>query len=439
MARTKLHSAILLFVTICKICCKEFDYRSKIDQCWDCEYKINNEIDKYIKISKCNKKAGPFCANKCCYYCYNRSYASHHTCQYLISEITKDGTEINADPRHLAKHSRKSCNYKCYKCQHIFPSRISSITDGSWCSYCASHRLCEEDDCKYCFEKSFASHPKAKYWSSENKKSARQVFKCSENKYFFDCNKCNHSFDISLGNVTNGQWCKYCGKRELCNDKNCDFCHKRSFASHPKAKYWSDKNNKTSREVFKHTKKKYFFNCDKCKKSFNSSLNDICKGTWCRFCKNKTEKLFKIWFEDTFPDLILTYQPTYKWCVNKKTKIKLPFDFSIEELKLIIELDGNQHFKQVKNWTSSDFTKNRDIFKMETALNNGYTIIRICQEDIWYKKLKLNNIKSYIKNYEVPIIVYLSTNKSLYNCHKILKLVSEFVNGKLINIISKYL
>ena len=71
----------------------------------------------------------------------------------------------------------------------------------------------------------------------------------------------------------------------------------------------------------------------------------------------------------------------------------LPFDFCIPELKIIIELDGRQHFIQVSNWSSPEETYENDLFKEMCAKENGYSVIRIIQEDVlndtydWLAKL----------------------------------------------------
>jgi len=48
-----------------------------------------------------------------------------------------------------------------------------------------------------------------------------------------------------------------------------------SFASHKKAYYWSDKNLLKPENVFRHTNKKFLFNCDKCNHEINTNLNSI--------------------------------------------------------------------------------------------------------------------------------------------------------------------
>ena len=110
------------------------------------------------------------------------------------------------------------------------------------------------------------------------------------------------------------------------------------------------------------------------------------KPTWCPNCKNKTEKKFRKWFDNKYKQYTIKHQPKYDWCKNSDTDKFLPFDFVIEDLKLIIEIDGDQHFIQVLNWASPEDTLERDIYKMKMAFKNGYKIIRIIQTDIYYDK-----------------------------------------------------
>jgi very-short-patch-repair endonuclease len=96
-----------------------------------------------------------------------------------------------------------------------------------------------------------------------------------------------------------------------------------------------------------------------------------------KFCKNKTEtKIYNI-IKNKFPTIITQYKQD--WC---KRIFHLPFDFCIPEYKIIIELDGRQHFKQVSNWSSPEEQFKNDKYKEKCANDNGYLIIRILQEDV---------------------------------------------------------
>ena len=75
------------------------------------------------------------------------------------------------------------------------------------------------------------------------------------------------------------------------------------------------------------------------------------------------------------------------WCKNENGN-KLPFDFVLKDYKLIIELDGNQHIKQVMKWPSPEVTQKNDKYKEKCANNNGFSTIRILQEDVLYIRYK---------------------------------------------------
>src|SRR3989304_4271220 len=73
-----------------------------------------------------------------------------------------------------------------------------------------------------------------------------------------------------------------CGiQQKLCDDENCEMCFKNSFASNPKSKCWSKKNNKTPRQVLTWSNKYIKFKCDICYHKFESILCSISDGTWC--------------------------------------------------------------------------------------------------------------------------------------------------------------
>lgn len=99
------------------------------------------------------------------------------------------------------------------------------------------------------------------------------------------------------------------------------------------------------------------------------------------------------------------YQFKVKWC---KHKTYLPFDLCIPDLKLIIELDGIQHFKQVSNWQTPEVAIQRDIFKMKCAVKNGFSVIRLLQEDVCHNRIDWKNkLTNCIKHYDKPVIIFI--------------------------------
>jgi hypothetical protein len=112
----------------------------------------------------------------------------------------------------------------------------------------------------------------------------------------------------------------------------------------------------------------------------------------CPKCKYKTEHKLFDYLIVYYPEII--FQPKYEWCINESSKTNkyLPFDFCIEKYKIIIELDGEQHFKQVMNWNPPEVTQQIDKYKMKCANANGYYVIRLLQLDVYNNKNNWNEI-----------------------------------------------
>ena len=347
-----------------------------IFDCDICNHSFESRIKSITNGVWCPYCAIPskiLCKNNDCAVCFEKSFASFEKSKYW-------STKNELKPREVFKHADKIFLFICDKCNHEFNKNLNR---DSWCSYCSSQQLCDNIECIQCFEKSFASSEKSTYWSDKNELNPRQVFKNSNSKFLFNCD-CGHLIEKMLDNISNGNsWCPYCSNPPLkiCDNNDCELCFKNSFASHENSKYWSDKNELKPRQIFKHTYIKYLFNCNKCNHEFNKNICSITSknSSWCPYCINKTEqKLFEKLFL-IYPELIQQYK--VEWCKNITY---LPFDFCIEEYKIIIELDGMQHFEQVSNWNCPKENQERDKFKMKCANENNYSVIRILQEDVFY-------------------------------------------------------
>ena len=310
-------------------------------------------------------------------------------------------------PDDVALNSHKKFWFNC-ECGHTFESSLLNINKGNnWCPYCYNRKLC--GNCDKCNEKSFASHSKSICWSDKNEIKPNEVLKGSEKKYYFNCDKCNHELLISLKKISSqGRWCSYCSHQKLCENKECSMCWDNSFASIERSKNLNDKII-NPRMLFKSTNKKFDFDCDDCNKVFICQLSDITKGVWCSFCVNKTEKILFDKLIEKYDSLKRQYK--VNWCKNIK---HLPFDFVIEERKIIIELDGKQHFEQIGNWPSPEETRKNDIFKMKCANKNGFSVIRILQKDVYNNKYHwlnelVNNIEK-ITNENRVLNIYMCKN-----------------------------
>jgi very-short-patch-repair endonuclease len=333
---------------------------------------------------------------------------------------TKNG---NVNPFYVSKCNGEPYWFLC-SCGHDFEMKIESIANGNWCRHCSKNNWmhCGVKDCKMCFNRSFASMPNAKYWDygKNGDLSPLHVAKRSGAvTIWLKCYKCPHSFDTTPDIIFDGtSWCRYCSKTNWkhCGVEDCKMCFNRSFASNPRSKFIVNLGNKNLLELARFTHDEYIFKCDDCGNIFPTKVCSVSRGNWCPKCKNKTEKKLWKWLKENFPEYTIIHQPKFSWCKNPKTGNELPFDFVIKELGLIIELDGDQHFKQVSTWDPPEKVQNRDIFKMSNAYKLGYKIMRIYQEDVYHdRNIWDQKLKTYIEYLDEYSLLCIDTNKHFVN------------------------
>jgi very-short-patch-repair endonuclease len=185
-------------------------------------------------------------------------------------------------------------------------------------------------------------------------------------------------------------------------------CFKKSFASCKKSQFLID--NIDPKKIFRASKSRHKFKCNECEFIFESEIYGITYGRWCPNCKNKTEKMIHLYLNNIYDVAI---HPKFNWCKNINY---LPFDFLIDKYKLLIELDGDQHFFQVMNWKSPEENFKTDIFKINKAIENNYSIIRIRQYDFKYNNYDWKNILiQYIKMYDNPTVIFISKKINIYD------------------------
>lgn len=287
------------------------------------------------------EKCCPYCASTIlckneCDTCFNKSFASHEKATFWNHD------KNSLKPRQVFKNAKLKYFFKCNICEHDFDISPQTINgQEQFCPYCVNQKLCDNEKCMLCFDKSFANNSFSKYWSDKNELSPRQIFNRTHKKFMFNCRECKHELEIGLSHIRENKLnCIYCGSKELCNDDKCEHCLTKSFKSHPKSRFWSVNNTVSPRQVFKTTHLKYLFDCTECKSEFLMSLSSISNGSWCNLCVNKTEKMLKDWLIYKYGIENIIHQ--YKVMDGEK---KYFYDFYLPNLDLIIELDGLQHFE----------------------------------------------------------------------------------------------
>jgi very-short-patch-repair endonuclease len=334
-------------------------------------------------------------------------------------------------PRDILKGSDKKFWFDCVDCGHEFESVLYSISRGTLCPYCTNQKLCI-NECSTCYNKSCASHSMNSAWSSKNELTPRMLFLQSNKKVIFNCLKCCHEYENTPNHYYNREGsCPYCDNKKLCQEE-CEQCFNKSFASHPLVKCWSSKNDTNPRYVFKGSEKRGIFNCHICNSEFESKLFNVLTGYWCPYCKNKTEAKLLEFIKTEYT--IYKTQVRFDWCRYSKTNNIMPFDFGITDKKILIELDGEQHFSQVSNWDSPESVQSKDVEKITKSINKSYSVIHIYQKEVWNDDYDWKNILQkaieYLGKQTIPEVLFISCC-SKYSRH--IEKLDTHIKYKIIN------
>ena len=307
-----------------------------------------------------------------CLTCLNESIMSlkhlsyGKTCQkcYHLSESKKQAL-IHAD-----KHNVKLLSYagkeidnrhrwliQCKKCNNL---KESSIRYFDKCRVCMSNK--QRSTLEYFIEKAKSIH--GEKYSYNNVQ-----YKNSLTKIKIYCNECNEIFLQTPGMHLSGHGCMSCsGFKKYTKDE---------FELKAKDIHGNKYNYDLVEYINTDTKVKIF--CNKCTKIFLQTPHGHLRGTGCPRCKfskgeirvSKTLNNLKIFFED---------QKTFE---SLKFSKHLRFDFYLPELKLLIEYDGEFHYKALigttpeKKQKNLEYCQHNDKIKNEWAKANNIPLLRI--------------------------------------------------------------
>ena len=372
---------------------------------WNC-FTCNHTYEQTPDTKNKKNTGCPYCSNSklCennnCKDCFNKSCASNE------DYIKKWNDEKN--PRQIFLQSNMIINWKCNICKHIYIQSPNNKIRSDKCPYCVkpSRILCGK--CDLCFKKSCASKF-LEIW--DDKLDPKFIFLGYDKLINWKCLKCKHTYLQSPDNKRRGDDCPYCSNQKLCNEEKCKDCFNKSCASNENmVKIWNDK--LVPRDIFLKSGKKIKWKCLDCNNTYLQGVREKFNGNGCPKCKYKTEKKVKIFLNAKN--------------IKIKSEFKLSnytkrYDILCKDYNIIIEIDGIQHFKDVKLFKKSSIeNQENDKNKMIKAMEQGYSFIRIFQEDIWndkidWQNLILDNLKVRFK----PTVLYFSSIETLYDNHQL--------------------
>jgi len=186
----------------------------------------------------------------------------------------------------------------------------------------------------------------------------------------FKCLKCKVKVDKPVRKITNGKINCACHKNFAWKtpEKYKLFsleCEKRNCELQISLKDWMRdvKNNCSKVPTY----------CRKCHRTCKTtSIDHFMVGQLSCGCKNKSEKIVRGFLEEVFgEDRIL--EGRVDWCLNPVTGFKLPFDMVIGDLKIIVEVDGQQHYQEVNYFqTGLNLEERMESVKTKSLLLKHY-------------------------------------------------------------------
>lgn len=247
-----------------------------------------------------------------------------------------------------------------------------------------------------------------KYWDyNKNVISPYDIEKSSKKYIWIKCDNERHgSYKITCNHYFSGKRCPYCAHIKLHIDDSLGKLYPKSF------ELWSDKNSMSPYDMFAHSGIKVYWKCEN--KKHRDYLRQVHKSVEAEFrcpCCVAEESSSVIQskttsYLDSLPYTILHENNCTIIPKHPETLRNMPYDNEIKELKLIIEVNGIQHYKESgfhnlqakrRNTTPTiEFNRGveRDLYKERYALKNGYHYLVLPywdfdKEDTY--KIKINN------------------------------------------------
>lgn len=336
-------------------------------QCTKCGYTNNFHI-KYML----NMKAT--CPN-CTEGRRPRSRTNEHVAEIgsikgfkLISKIYKDGIT--------------PLKWKCLKCNSIIKlsSNLMSLRILKYCDECKDTKL------KRNLKDQFIKAIKLK----GGKVVSNFEYINSKQKVLVICDQ-GHKFKTCYNYINSGNWCPKCA--HIHEDKVLEIIKNKSGVV---TKNFNYINANTRFKI-------------KCKNNhiFNTNGSKLAFGTWCPYCKNKTQQEFRNVIENYFKQSFLSKKP--KWLLFDKNnhKTRLELDGYCKELGIAFEYQGEQHYNSKhyyhicsplghkESWKK---LKEHDAFKVKKCKEKGILLIVV---PYWIPKEKwIIGIKNKYKKYK---------------------------------------
>lgn len=279
------------------------------------------------------------------------------------------------------KNASTELEVKCNTCNDTFKTSYRKLYNGHWCAKCSIKKNANKKRLTHDYVKM--------YIEKDNKYELLNEYKTSKDYLNVKCNTCDHIWNIKWNNFQQGYGCPKCAI-------NNSGSSSRLTIDYIKEKMREDGYTLLSEE-YKNSHQRLKIKCDTCDNIWEMNWNNFKIGKRCPKCyeltnSSKGVRKIKSILEDYNIEFITEYR--FDDC---KYKYTLPFDFYLPNYNLLIEYDGQHHFKpqdfagKGEEWAKEQFenTQIRDSIKNEYCRNNNIHLIRIPYTE-------LNNIKEIL-------------------------------------------
>lgn len=231
---------------------------------------------------------------------------------------------------------------------HQWEGIPGNIWSGRWCPRC---------------EKSRTINSQTRFKEIINQREGKiiEAYQGSQVKILIEC-KNGHQWKVVPSSIIQGYWCAKCSGTDTHDAKI-------SFEEIVKER------RGLIIEPYQNAKTEILIQCESAHQ-WKARPDNIKQGTWCPICKGSfLEREAKLFLEQ----LEITYEREYK--ILQLPRKRYDFYFKYNNNKILLELDGKQHFEYVsyfhKTVESFQYHQNIDQLKTHTALKFGYKLIRI--------------------------------------------------------------
>lgn len=144
-----------------------------------------------------------------------------------------------------------------------------------------------------------------------------------------------------------------------------------------------------------------YYLCEKCNKEHCQSFEQLkIKSHKCDGTKSTGELIVEKYLKSL--NVSFKIQHDTLQCINPKTKKQLPYDIEITNRKILIEVQGKQHYEFVEIFHGTienfEYQQYKDKYKKDFAEQSGYELIYIDYDEIQNESYKSKLLNCILRN-----------------------------------------